>query len=96
MQKSRELHQAKMKAQLDEWSAKVDLLKAKVALAEVGAKMEIHRGVIELRKLHQVGSEHLQELVDAAPGAWKHVKSGIDEAWSEMTNAAEETWERLQ
>ena len=84
-----------MKAQLDEWSAKVDLLKAKVALAEVGAKMEIHRGVIELRKLHQVGSEHLQELVSASPGAWKDVKSGIDEAWTEVETAVEETWDRL-
>jgi hypothetical protein len=95
MQKSRELHQARMKAQLDEWMAKVDLLKAKVALAAVGAKMEIHRGVIELRKLHQAGSEQLQELVSASAGAWKDVKVGVDEAWTEVESAVEATWDRL-
>jgi flagellar hook-basal body complex protein FliE len=95
METNREAHQAKMKAQLDEWSAKLDVLKAKAAKAEAGAKIELHKAMDEMNALQASAKQHLDQLASASADGWKDVKSGVEEAWTKFGAAVEATWKKV-
>lgn len=91
----REAHQAKMKAQLDEWSAKLDLLRAKAAEAEAGAKIELHKAMDEMLKLQESAKQHLDRLASASADSWTDVKSSVEDVWTKVSAAVEATWKKV-
>ena len=95
METNRDVHQAKLKAQLDEWGARLDGLKAKAAKAEAGAKNQLHQAADELGKLQESAKKQLAELSAASGQTWMSVKTGVDEAWAKVTSAVEATWKKV-
>ncbi len=95
METTREAHQARMKAHLDEWTARLDVLEAKVAQADAGAKIELHKAADELRKLHASGKKQLGQLVSASADAWMEAKRGLDDGWTKVSSAAEAIWKKV-
>ena len=95
METNREAHQAKMKAQLDEWSAKLDVLKAKAAKAELDAKIELYKAMDEMHELQASAKQHPDQLASASADRWKDVKSGVEEAWTKFGATVEATWKRI-
>jgi hypothetical protein len=95
MESNREAHQAKMKAQLDEWTAKIDVLKAKLAKAEASAKIELNHSMDELHKLHEAGQKQLDKALAASADAWAETKKGLDEGWSKVSGAVETLWKKV-
>ncbi len=49
MNEKRDAYVQKLKAQLDEWNTDINKLEAKVDQAEVGAKIEYHKRIADLR-----------------------------------------------
>ena len=76
METNREAHQAKMKAQLDEWSAKLDVLKAKAAKAEADAKIELYKAMDEMHELQASAKQHLDQLASASADRWTSPGTG--------------------
>lgn len=81
---TKEAYEKKLQAQLDEWSAEIDKLKAKANAAEADAQLEYQRKVDELRSMQETASTQLAELKAAGSDAWEEMKDGIDKAWSSL------------
>ncbi len=80
----KESYQEQMEAQLREWSAKIDQLKAKADRAEAGAKIEYYKQIEGARAKAEVAKAKLTELKSASTEAWESLKSGVESAWIDL------------
>lgn len=94
METTRQAHQDKMKAQLDDWRARIDTLKANAAKAEIGAKVELDRVVGELHELEASAKRHFDQLAAASVENWNEVKTSLDDIWAKVATAVDATWTR--
>ena len=83
----KELHQQKMKAQLDEWKADADKLKAKASGASADARLALDKQVKDLDARIESGKARLAELAAAPEEAWESVKGRVDSAWEVLKTA---------
>ena len=86
----KELYQQKMQAQLDEWTADVDKLKAKASQASADGQIQIHKEIEALEGKIEEGKAKLAEVVDASEDAWDSIKDGVESAWDSMKSAFSE------
>jgi uncharacterized protein YlxW (UPF0749 family) len=77
----------KLQAQLNEWSAEINTLKAKADSAHADAQIEYYKQVEELRSMQNTVARKLTELEDAGDDAWEELKAGIDSAWDTLHDA---------
>ncbi len=82
-----ELHNAykqKLGAQLNEWSAQINLLEAK--MDNVAAEMKIMRAedIHALRAQQHAAADKMKELGKASGEAWDQVKLTADKMWDEL------------
>ncbi len=83
----KEAYEKKLQAQLDEWGAEINQLKAKADKAEANAQIEYNQQIKELRSMQESASEKLAELKEAGDDAWEDLKSGIENAWDSLNHA---------
>ena len=83
----KELYQQKKQAQLDEWKAEVDKLKAKASGASADAQLELNKQIEVLEGKIGEGKTKLAEIADASEDAWESIKEGVESAWESMTSA---------
>ena len=84
---NKEAYRKKLEAQMREWSAKIDLLKARADQAEAEAKIEYRNRIEDLRKKRAVLQEKLNELKKASDAAWKDIKAGTEKAAADLRDA---------
>jgi hypothetical protein len=82
-----ELHNAykqKLGAQLNEWSAQINLLEAK--MDNVAAEMRIMRAedIHALRAKQHAAADKMKELGKASGEAWDQVKLTADKIWDDL------------
>ncbi|PTQ91512.1 hypothetical protein C8R30_13118 [Nitrosomonas nitrosa] len=77
----------KLEAQLDEWNAEIDLLKAKADKASADAQIEYAKEIDELRSMRDAASSKLSEIKNAADDAWEDLKEGTESAWNSLSQA---------
>lgn len=82
----KEAYEQKLQAQLDEWSADIDKLKAKADGAEADMQLEYYKQIEELRSLKDTAVDKLIELKDASDDTWEDLKAGIESAWDSLGN----------
>lgn len=85
----KEAYIEKLDAQLREWGAKIDLLKAKADKAEAGAKIELHKQLDAVRARQESAQAKLKELQAVSEDAWETLKDGSERAWHELKVAVE-------
>ena len=83
----KELYQQKKQAQLDEWKAEVDKLKAKASGASADAQLELHKQIEAREGKIEEGKTKLAEIADASEDAWESIKDGVESAWDSMKSA---------
>lgn len=83
----KELYQQKKQAQLDEWKAEVDKLKAQAAGASADAKLEMNRQIGTLEGKIEEGKSKLAEVKDASDDTWESIKDGMESTWDSMKSA---------
>jgi len=83
----KELYQQKKQAQLDEWKAEVDKLKAKASGASADTQMKMNKQIEALEGKIEEGKTKLAEIADASEDAWESIKDGVDTAWDSMKSA---------
>lgn len=83
----RALHEQQRRAQLDEWKAELDKLKARSmkAGAEAGLAWSRHIGRLEDRVAD--AERRMVELAEANNEAWAALKKGVDDAWASLKTA---------
>ena len=89
-------YQNKLQAQLDEWSAEIDKLKAKADRAEADAQLEYYKEIGELRSMQKEASSKLLELKNSSDDAWEDLKAGMDSSWNMVGNALKSAASRFK
>jgi archaellum component FlaC len=92
----KEKYEQKLQAQLDEWDAEINKLKAKADKAEADAQLEYYKQIEELRSMQETANEKLNELKEAGDDAWEDLKAGIESAWDSLGNALKSASSRFQ
>jgi len=84
---NKQAYQQKIQAQLDEWSAEIDKLRAKADKADADAQIALNREIDNLRDKKNQAREKLDELSDASEGAWEDLKTGVEAASNQLGQA---------
>ena len=82
---TRDEYVEKLKAQLDQWNAKMSAWEAKAREAQAEAKLEYEKQL-----------EHLRAQRDAAMHQMKLVQNASLEAWQELARGAEGAWQAMR
>jgi septal ring factor EnvC (AmiA/AmiB activator) len=83
----RELYQQKRRAQLDEWKAELDRLKARASGTSADAQLELNKQIKTLGNKIEEGQAKLAEIHSASDEAWDSIKDGVEAAWDSLKAA---------
>lgn len=81
---NREAYKEKIRAQLDEWKAEADKLRAKMRQKQAESKIDTSKYLDEIKKNRKRVKAKLEELEDAGEDAWDDIKAGLEKATSEL------------
>lgn len=88
----KQLYHQKKEAQLQEWKANIDTIKAKALIASADVQIEMNHQIDDLEKKIEEGKTKLSDLADAADDMYESMKTGVESAWdtlkSTFTDAA--------
>jgi chromosome segregation ATPase len=79
----------KLNAQLKEWNAKVEELRAKGQSASVEAKVQLNKQLEDLATKRAAAEKKLRELQAAGAEKFQVLKQGVDQAWHDLRGALE-------
>ncbi len=96
MRNKRKAYEKKLVAQLDEWNAQIDLLKAKADKVTAEAKIEYYKTIEALQRKQDVAETKLHKLKNAGDEAWEDLKTGAEKAWAEVENAFSEATSKFK
>jgi nucleotide-binding universal stress UspA family protein len=77
-------YQGKIEAQLKEWGAKIEEVKAKAEKSKAELKMKYEKQVEDLRAKQDVVQKKLQELRESGEDAWEGLKTGTEKSLDEL------------
>lgn len=84
---NKEAYREKLEAQMREWSAKIDLLKARADQAKAEAKIEYNKGIEDLLRRKEALQAKISDLQHASDAAWKDIKAGTERAAADLSDA---------
>ncbi|MGA7306893.1 MAG: hypothetical protein WBW88_18615 [Rhodothermales bacterium] len=93
---NKEAYQKKMEAQLNEWKADIDKLKAKADMQSVDMRREFQEQIRDLRSMQETAGRKLATLKEAGDDAWEDLKDGIDSAWASFGKKLNSAKSRLR
>lgn len=96
MDNRRKVYEEKIDAQIKEWNAQIDLLKAKADKAKAEAKIDFYKTIDALQHKQEEARTKLKELKTAGDEAWEDVKNGVEKAWAEIRIAYKEAASRFK
>jgi hypothetical protein len=83
----KKLYRQKKQAQLDEWNAQMEVLKAKSSGSSADLQIEMNKQIHQLDSKLDEGKRKLVELDEVDRDAWDSVKDGVENAWDSMKTA---------
>jgi predicted nucleic acid-binding Zn-ribbon protein len=86
----KELYRQKMQAELDQWQAEVDKLKARASGASAEAQLGMNKQIKALESNIEEGKAKLAEVAQASDAAWETLKEGFESAWGSVRVAFSE------
>jgi len=89
-------YQDKMEAQLREWQAKIDVLKAKADKAEAEQRAKYYERIEKLRAKKKAADAKFAELRQAGEGAWEDIKAGMEKAWDDLKLSVEKAKKKFE
>lgn len=89
-------YQEKIEAQLKEWGAKIDELKAKAEKSKAELKTKYEKQIEDLRTKQEVAQRKLRELRESGEEAWEGLKTGLEKGLGELKDAFDRTISTLK
>lgn len=84
MEEKQKAYQEQLESQLQELSAKIELVKAKAQEAEARAKIQYYDQLEDLRIKEKAARTKLSTLGRAGADSWEHVKEGVEAAMDDL------------
>lgn len=97
MMNEKSAYRRKMEAQLHEWEAEIDRLRAKAENAQADAALNRERQQMldELHERRMRARRDLDLLDTRAEDAWDDLKTDIEKTWADIKNAVEKIKNRM-
>lgn len=93
---NRDEYVRKMQAKLEEWNADIDKLTARASEVREDLKQD-YAGQLEALKAKQaVARQRIEELQKSGGSAWEDLKTGIELAWSAVSEAIDSAKSRFK
>jgi argininosuccinate lyase len=92
----KEAYEKKLQAQLNNWGAEINKLRAKADKAAADTKLEYQEQIEELKAMQETAAEKLAELREAGDDAWQDLKADIESAWGSLHEAIKSINSRFQ
>lgn len=83
MEKKR-IYIEKLQAQIKEWDAKLNLLKAKADNASADVKIKTMKHAEKVKQQKERIEDQLDKLQEAGEDVWEDIKNGLDDAQEEL------------
>ena len=80
----KEDYQAKLEAQLKEWSGKLNDLKAKADKTTAEAKIKMYQEIDDLKPKIEAAQQKLGEIKTASAENWESLKAASDKTMTEL------------
>ncbi|MGH8575395.1 MAG: coiled coil domain-containing protein [Gammaproteobacteria bacterium] len=80
-------YREKLEAQLQEWDAQLDLMKARASKLKADTKIEFESQLTALQQKRREAIARLEDLSQRGEGAWEDLKAGTEGAWRELADA---------
>ena len=80
----KEDYQAKLEAQLKEWSGKLNELKAKADKTTAEAKAKMYQEIDDLKPKIEAAQQRLGEIKAASAEKWESLKAASDKTMTEL------------
>lgn len=93
---SKDAYRDRLEAQLNEWQAKIDLLKARAERAEADSRIAYHEQIEALQKRREEMQSRLADLRASSEDAWAEIKDGTESAWKALDAAFSRALERFR
>ncbi|GJL79191.1 MAG: hypothetical protein NPINA01_21800 [Nitrospinaceae bacterium] len=93
---TKEAYLQKFRAQLDEWDAEIQKLKARAQKASAELKIDYKEDLEEMRAKQEVARKKLDELTHSGDEAWEDLKDGMEKAWNDLGAAVKSAISRFK
>jgi uncharacterized coiled-coil DUF342 family protein len=93
---TRELHKQKVEAQLAEWAAKIDQLKAHADKLTAQARLDARPHLDQVHTKFAAAKAKLLEIATATDERWTEVTKGADDAWHDVKSSVEGAYDALK
>jgi len=81
---ARDAYVKKIEAQLDEWSAELDRLEAKLKKGEANAEIKYQEQFSQLRESREELKMKLGQLKKASEDSWEDLKGGVENSFNKV------------
>ncbi|MBS3804631.1 MAG: coiled coil domain-containing protein [Oleiphilaceae bacterium] len=94
--KDKEIYQRKIQAQLDEWRADIDKLKARASGAGADSQLEINKNLRILESKVEEGKEKFLEISRYGEAAWDSASESVRSGWESVKSEANDALTKLK
>lgn len=95
MSKLRDAYRQKLEARVEELSARLAVARARAKGFAADGKIAAHEELAASEKKLKELKLRLARLRTAGDAAWKDVKSGLEDAWTDLNSAAKRAMKRF-
>lgn len=93
---TRELYKQKYEAQMHEWNAKLDVMKAQTEKLTVQAKLDVKPHLDAVHAKFEAVKARLNVIAEATDDKWDDVVKEVDHAWNEVKAATEGAYDAMK
>ncbi len=93
---TRELYKQKYQAQMNEWTSKLDVMKAQADQLTVQAKLDVKRHVDAVQAKFDAAKAKLKDIAEASDDKWDGVVREVDRTWRDLKAAADGAFEAMK
>ena len=86
----KEAYQKKRRAQLREWQAKIEGLKARADKTAAEQQIKFYKEIESLRKKQEYARKKLDELESAGEETWKEIREKVETARNDLKTAMDQ------
>ena len=90
----KDLYIEKLNAQLKEWSASIDVLKAKADKANADLKIAYYKQLDDLKMKRDTARNKIDDLKTAGDDAWERVTTPVEKSWGDIKAAFDKAQDR--
>ena len=93
---TRDLYKQKYEAQVHEWTAKLDLMKAQSEKLTAQAKLDVKPHLDAVHAKYDAAKARLDQLASTGDDKWNDVVADLDRGWTDLKAAAEGAFDALK